>query len=139
MPIEQPQRLVGDPIHQHKRRTDALTLSIGADGRGIVGSIVADDDQLVRLAESLGEPCEAIDQARYVLPVILTADVQDERRPDSEQRNASRAEAGIGRVGSGVKKSGLLAVPMVTTWCGGRPNSRRQSERVHSEIVRIAS
>ena len=38
-----------------------------------------------------------------------------------------------------MKKSGLLAVPIVTTRWGGRPSSRRQSDRVHSEIVRIAS
>ena len=53
--------------------------------------------------------------------------------------SASRAAAGVGRVGSGVKKSGSLAVPIVTTWWGGRPSSRRQSIRVHSEIVRSAS
>ena len=70
--------------------------------------------------------------------MVLAADIQDKRRPDPELEQRLAGRGGHRPGGSGVKKSGSLAVPIVTTWWGGRPSSRRQSIRVHSEIVRSA-
>src|SRR5208337_1250466 len=61
VPVKQPQRLIGDPAQQQERSSDIPALGMIADGRGVVGRVLAGDSQLVRLAEPRGEPREAVD------------------------------------------------------------------------------